>query len=321
MTAPSQGAKRAVALGHRLEDLRIEREVLARHGIALHDAGSLDDAAAIEAARDADAVLLGAVMHLDAEAISALRSCRVIARYGIGVDNVDLVAARAQGITVTVVRDYAVEEVSNHALALALALHRRLPQYDGAVRAGQWGSRAWGIPRLSTCTFGVVGLGAIGRAVARKARPFVDRVIGSDPLAAADQARDVDELVDLGAVLAGADIISLHLPLTPGTRGLIGAREICEMKDGAILVNASRGGIVDEEALRAALASGKLGGAGLDTTVAEPLPADDPLLRAPNLLVTPHVAWQSAGAREDLQRCAAEEVVSVLTGRRPRFAV
>lgn len=312
---------RAVALGHRLENLDIERELLGRHSICLIDGGGLDRSAAIEVAQNADAVLLGAGLVLDGDAINHLRKCRVIARYGVGVDNVDISEARARNIVVTRVLNYAVEEVSNHALALAFALHRRLPQYDAAVRAGEWNARAWSIPRLSTCTFGVVGLGAIGRALARKARILVRRVVGSDPFVAVDGVPEIDQLLTLEGVLAGADIVSLHLPLTPETRGMIGATELASMREGALLINVSRGGIVDESALCAALASGKLAGAGLDTTVAEPLPSWDPLLAAPNVLVTPHVGWQSSGARDDLQRGAAEEVVRVLTGRAALYAV
>ena len=306
---------RVAALDHVFPSLDPERGVLEPLGIELVDGGGLGEEEALRLGAEADGLLVGARLRLTRDRLDALPACRVIVRYGMGVDSIDLEAAHEHGIAVGFVPDYCVEEVANHAIALLLALHRLVPSLDARIRAGDWGlPRGASIPRLSECTLGLVGAGRIGLAVAARAAALGMTALVFDPAydpstGPWEAASDLDELI------ARADAISLHLPLLPATRGIVSAERIEAMKPGALLVNVSRGGLVDERALVAALESGRLAGAGIDTPEHEPLPADDPLRGAPNLLLTPHAAWFSDGAREELQASAAREAGRFLTGR------
>jgi D-3-phosphoglycerate dehydrogenase / 2-oxoglutarate reductase len=262
--------------------------------------------------REAVAILAGPIVPLDREHLERLTGCRAVVRYGVGLDNVDVEAAQALGIGVGNVPEYGHEEISNHAIALLLALHRRLFAFDRSVRLG--GADVpppESVARLSACTLGLVGLGRIGRHVARKAQAFGLEVIAHDPYAGPVAGV---ELVGLDALLRRADVVSLHVPLTPETRHMI---DVTRMKDGALLINIGRGGLVDEDALAAALRSGRLAGAALDVTEVEPLPLSSPLLDAPNLILTPHVAWVSEVALEDLRRLTAEAALRLIGVREP----
>lgn len=251
---------------------------------------------------------------ITARVIGALKNCKVISRFGSGVDNIDVDAARAAGIEVAVVADASVEEVSTHAVAMILALVRRLPHYDRAIREGIYSALrdGAGIRRTSAITVGLIGLGRIGAMTARKLSAFDFKIWAHDPHASDEQfvhhgveRRPFDEII------ANADVISLHTPLTPETAGIIGADQLAAMKDGAILVNVSRGGLVDEEALAQALSAGKLAGAGLDAYAVEPLPADSPLRAAPSLLLSPHAAFCSQEAFHEVCFRAFENVARV----------
>ncbi|MGH7777059.1 MAG: C-terminal binding protein [Candidatus Dormibacterales bacterium] len=306
---------------HRFENLDPERVVLEPVGARLLDLAGRPPDEVLAAAADVDGILLGARFRLDAGRLASLERCRVVSRYGVGVDNVDVEAARRLGIEVTYVPDYCVEEVSNHAVALLLALHRRLFQFDRLVRAGGWGSGGERIDRLSGTVLGIAGYGRIGRETGRKAMALGMSVVAADPFL------DEDALRALGVrpatwerLLAESDFVSLHAPLNSTTRTMLDAAGITLMKPGAALINVGRGGLVDEEALAAALNSGHLSGAAIDVPAVEPPGPDAAILSAPNLIVTPHVAWLSAGARSELQTKAAEEVARVLTGERPRFS-
>ena len=238
-------------------------------------------------------------------------------RYGVGLDNVDLAAAEDLGIAVGNVPEYGHEEISNHAIALLLALSRKLVAFDRSVRLGGVDVPApQSVSRLSHATLGLVGFGRIGRHVARKAQALGVEVIAYDPYAGVGGVESV-ELVGLDALLRRADVVSLHVPLTPETRHMI---DVSRMKPGSLLINIGRGGLVDEDALAAALRSGHLAGAALDVTEVEPLPLTSPLLDAPNLLLTPHVAWVSDVALEDL-RCFTAEAALRLIGTREPVAV
>ncbi len=298
-------------------DLEIEHAILRDAGAELVVATPPDDP--IEVAHDADAILT--TYHpIDASAIERLRGCRVIARYGIGVDNIDLDAARGAGIVVTNVPDYSVEEVAIHTQLLILALLRRLPQALEQARSGAWQiADLRPIPRVSELTIGVVGLGRIGRRVAELLRPLGARVIGYDPFA--ERAPEWVDLVDtLEALLGTADVVSLHLPLSDQTRHLIGAAELARMRTGARLVNTSRGGLVDIDALAAALRDGAIAGAALD--VLEREPADVARVAdVPNLLLTPHMAYYSESSLRESQRKAATQVAKVLRGEAPDYRV
>lgn len=277
--------------------------------------------------RDADVLLTIGLMPIDAAAIAGLERCRLIVRYGIGVDTIDLGAATARGIVVANAPTYCVEEVSDHAAALALSLARRVPYLDRAVRERGWDAaqgELGGVRRMRSRTLGVVGMGRIGAATARKLRPFVGRTLGYDPyLAPAAIDERGAEPVELATLLREADIVSLHVPLSERTRGLIGADALALMRPTALLVNTSRGPIVDEAALAAALSAGRLAGAALDVVVDEPLPAESPLLAVDGrrLILTPHAAASSDDSLVDLRREVLDAMRAVLGGRWPQAVV
>jgi D-3-phosphoglycerate dehydrogenase len=310
----------AVAIDHRFGDLAIERDELMPYGIELLDAAGLPPGEALARCAEADGVLVGARLRLDAGAIAGLHRCRVIARYGVGVDNVDVDAATAAGIWVTFVPDYCIEEVADHAIAMLLAVSRRLTLFDAAVRADHWGiPPALGVRRLSIQTLGVVGFGRIGQAVAHRARALGLRVLAADPALddAAIRAAGAEPL-ELDALLAASDFVSLHAPPARDGTPLLDARRLALLPEGACVINVARGGLIDEPALIAALRSGALSGAGLDVAAAEPLRASDPLLEAPGLLVSPHSAWYSLDAVRELRAKTAAEVARVLVDGHPR---
>lgn len=309
----------AVAIDHRFEDVGLERDVLAPHGIELRDARDLPADEALAACEQAAGILVGARWRFDAATIATLSRCRVIARYGVGVDNVDVQAAASAGIWVTFVPDYCVEEVADHALAMLLALNRRLVAFDAAVRDGAWGIPA-GLPvrRLSQSTLGVVGFGRIGEAVGRRGAALRMSVLASDPVRPeADLRAAGAEPVELDELVARADYVSLHAPPPRDGGSVLDAARIARLKPGACLINVARGGLVDEPALVAALHDGSVGGAGLDVAAAEPLRPPDPLLDAPNVLVSPHAAWYSLDAVAELRTKTAAEVARVLSGGTP----
>ena len=299
-------------------DLGIERGILAQIGATLTVASGDRDAVLTQVA-DADA-LLNTYLPLDARAISRLQHCRVIARYGIGTDNVDVEAARAGGIVVTNVPDYCVEEVAAHALSLLLALLRRVPEADALVRGGGWGVQSLRpIQRLSEVSVGLVGYGRISRRLAEMLRPLGVRLLVHDPYVDRESAPGVD-LVGLEDLLAGSDAVSLHCPLTEETRGLIGAEQLARMREDAILVNTSRGPLVVLGDLLAALRGGTIRGAGLDVFPEEP--PDAALFEGvPGLLLTPHVAYYSEAAIRESERKAATQIVKVLSGQPPDYPV
>jgi D-3-phosphoglycerate dehydrogenase len=309
-----------VVTDHDFADLSIERGKLA--GLAevvdLTDDVLTDDPAARDRLAEADAVV-NLRDELDADAIARCEDCRVIARYGIGVDNVDVAAASERGIPVTNVPDYCLEEVATHALALWLTLSRGITRYDGDVATGGW-NRAVAAPihRLSTRTVGVVGYGAIGRAVGGRAAALGADVIASDPfLADDDVADDPATLVEFETLLERADVVTVHSPLTSATRGLFDADAFERLPDDAYLINVARGPIVDVDALVDALDAGELGGAGLDVFPEEPPAADHRLRDRPDVVTTPHVAWYSEEANVDRRRTVSDIVRTVLEGGEP----
>jgi D-3-phosphoglycerate dehydrogenase len=295
----------------------VERELLAGIDAELIVAsGDIDSVLATAA--DADAIL-NTYLPWTAASIARLDKCRIIARYGIGFDNVDLKAAADAGIVVTNVPDYSVEEVATHALALILAALRKVTVADDSVRSGTWSIDNFRpIRRLSTLTVGLVGYGRIARRIAAPLEALGARIISHDPYL--QPGPGVPPLLELDDLLSEADIISLHLPLNDETRGVIGVAAIARMKPGAILVNTSRGPLVDLDALTAALAEGRIGAAGLDVFDVEPLDASR-VEGVPNLIVTPHMAYYSEEALEESQRKAATQVIKVLTGEQPDYQV
>ncbi|HET8740004.1 MAG TPA: C-terminal binding protein [Acidimicrobiia bacterium] len=297
--------------------VEIERTLLADIGADLVVAtGDVDEV--LEVASDADAIL-NTYLPWSAVSIGRLSRCRIIARYGIGVDNVDLAAAREAGIVVTNVPDYSVEEVATHGLALILASVRKIVAADRSVRAGQWSVDQFRpIHRLSTLTVGLVGYGRIGRRIAAPLEALGATIIAHDPYLT--PGPDLPPLMTLDELLERADVISLHLPLTDETRGIIGEARLGKVKPGAVLVNTSRGPLVDLSALGDALRAGRLAAAALDVFESEPV---DPARIAdiPNLIATPHMAYYSEEALEESQRKAATQVIKVLTGQEPDYQV
>ncbi|MFC4360384.1 C-terminal binding protein [Halobium salinum] len=266
-----------------------------------------------------------------AEVIAALDGCRAIARCGIGVDHVDLDAATDAGMYVLNVPDYCLEEVSTHALMLALALERDLRRYDASLREGVWEKRLGEarVRRLSTMTVGLVGFGAIARRVADKFRAFGADVVATDPYVDADEMETAGvEKVEFEPLLDRAHVVSVHTPLLDETRGMFDADAFARMREDAYFLNVARGGLHDEAALDAALDSGDIAGAGIDVFADEPADRFDgttpsfetPLARHENVVLTPHVAWYSGAASDEKRRTAAEGIRAVFEGREPEHA-
>ncbi|HXG40387.1 MAG TPA: phosphoglycerate dehydrogenase [Candidatus Limnocylindrales bacterium] len=268
-----------------------------------------------------DALIVRSQVEVDAELIDAARRLVVIGRAGVGVDNVDLDAATRAGITVVNAPTGNTIAAAEHTIALLLAVARRIPAADASVRRGEWARSAFTGVELRGKTIGIVGFGKIGQAVAHRARGLEMVVLASDPYVTAEQAAHHGvELVGLDELLARSDAVSLHVPLTRATRGLISRSAIERMKPGAILLNVARGGIVDEAAVAEALASGRLGGAGIDVFEVEP-PVDSPLRHAPNTVLTPHLGASTAEAQVAVAEEIAGQVLDVLDGRPARYAV
>ena len=276
----------------------------------------------LDVAREADGVFV-TYAKLPGELLRQFERCKVIGRFGLGVDNIDVKTASDLGIVVTYVPDYCLHEVSDHAMALLLALARKIPFSNALVQGGRWEMPAV-VPmrRLEGRTLGLVGFGNIPRRVAPKAMAFGLKVVAYDPYAPADAARAAGiQLVEFEQLLAISDYVSLHAPLTPQTRGLFNADVLSKMKAGAYLINTARGPLIDEPALIAALDSGQLGGAALDVVATEPLSKDSRLLGRANVILTPHTAFYSVEALEELQTKCASDVARVLSGERPVYPI
>ena len=260
---------------------------------------------------------------ITAAVMDALPDLRAIGRYGVGVDSVDVAAATARGIAVCNVPDYGTESVSDHAIGLTLAVARGIPRLDRGLRAG-----AFDLPAVRPLfqtrdrVFGVIGLGLIGTATARKAAGLGYEVIGYD-IAAEPGARTFHGFTSVGLdeLLDRSQVVSLHTPLTPLTRGMIGAGELARMRPDAILVNTSRGGVVDTAALVEALRTGSILGAAIDVHETEPLPAGHPLTTFDSVVLTPHLAWYTEESYDELKRRSVANVVEVCAGRAPRNIV
>lgn len=295
-------------------------KVLARIGARLQLAAAPTPEAILEIARKADGLMV-TFGQLTAAIIENLENCKVIGRFGIGVDNIDLAAATKAGIQVVFVPDYCLDEVSDHALSLMLSLARKIDYGNALVQQGRWEAKAMKpIYRLRGRTMGLVGLGKIPQALVPKAQAFGLKVIASDPFIAPEAAAALGvELVSFEALLERSDYISIHAPLTPKTRHLFNQDAFRRMKCEAILLNTARGPLIDEEALAAALDAGEIAGAGLDVVTTEPLERGSPLLGRDNVLITPHAAFYSEEALIELQTKCAEDVARVLTGEAPVY--
>ncbi|CAB3682531.1 C-terminal binding protein [Paraburkholderia rhynchosiae] len=299
-------------------DDSVEREIVESAGMRLINGPAAPlPASGIEAMvrEHLPSAILTCWAPVSAEAIAASSRLKIVARLGVGLDNIAVQAATARGVRVTNVPDYCVEEVSDHAVGFALAWTRGLVFFDREVRAGRWAPADARLRRLGELTCGLIGFGRIARATARKLGAFGCRLLTHDPFlrepVAGVQAVELDEL------LMQSDIVIVHAPLTEGTRRLINRERIATMRRGSLLINVSRGGIVDTGAVIEALQSGQLSAAALDVLESEPLVPDE-LLRQPGAMLTPHVAFSSDASLLELRRRAAEEVVRVLRGEAPR---
>lgn len=273
-------------------------------------------------AEDCDALLNTYAGPITAEIMARMPKCRLIARYGIGVDTIDLDAATEAGIIVTNNPTYCIEEVAEHTIAMLLAAARKVAFYDRLVRQGRWEVPP-GKPmfRLAESTIGLVGYGNIARRVAKAAAGLQMRVLFSDPFVESGQFDTPGEKVELPQLLRESDFVCLHAPLLPQTRHMIGADAFAQMKDTAVLINCSRGPIVDTDALVKALDDQSIAGCALDTTDPEPLTEDHPLRGRDNVIINPHVAWYSEQAMAGLQAGAPGEVRLVLLGEWPKNVV
>jgi D-3-phosphoglycerate dehydrogenase len=302
----------------------VEREELAALGeVDLVLARCASEADVAEACGEADAVIVR-MAPVSGKAIEAMRRCRVISRYGIGVDNVDVEAATRKGIPVCNVRDYCREEVSDHVLALLFSCARRIASRDRKVRAGAWdvGSRE-PVHQVSGRVLGFIGYGAIPRTLRRKVSGlgFKEILIDDPYVTDADARSEGVRRVSLDELCALADFISVHVPLNEETRHLVGAAQFALMKPTAIFINTARGPVVDTEALASTLEEGRIMAAGVDVYEPEPPRKDSRLFALDNIVLSDHMAWYSEESQIELQRLTARNAALVLAGKPPLFCV
>jgi len=322
MSKKNSGPLVALA-GMRYPNLHLEEKILSPLGGRIVADLSETEAKSIALAKDADAVIIGSIPDFTERVIDSLQNCRILSRAGIGVDNIDLAAAKKKGITVTNVPDYCIEEVSDHAMALILSFARKLPEGAKITAGGGWGIIPLRpIEPLNQSTLGIVGIGRIGSAIGKRALAFGMKIIAHDPFASDAAFKKIKaEKVSMAKLIRDSDYITLHAPLIPKTRGMINTEAFKKMKKEAVLINVARGQLIDEAALRKALRSGEIRGAGLDVLCEEPPSKKHPLLGIPGCIITPHSAWYSTAAQAELRRRAAEEVVRVLSGKKPNNRV
>jgi D-3-phosphoglycerate dehydrogenase / 2-oxoglutarate reductase len=317
----STAAALAVITDVAWDDVEVERGVLAPAGIELIDGSQMSDAELRTVVRSADAILT-CWRRVDASLLADAQRCVTVSRYGVGLDNIDVVAATDLGMIVTNVPDYCTEEVSDHTLALILSRSRRLSEYRDQTRAGGWDNRQVGpLHRLSSQTIGLIGYGHIGRRVADKAAAMGLRVVAWTPRTVPGTTDGATEFVSFADLLATSDYVSLHAPLTDSSHHLLGTAELAAMRPGAYLVNTARGGLIDTDALVDALLSGRLSGAGLDVTESEPPAVDHPLRAIDSVTLTPHAAFSSVDAMREVARRAATHAASALSGTLPDCVV
>ena len=299
-------------------------EILSTIDAQLIEASLKSEDDIINEASDADAVVVGSIEPYTRKAIEALTKCKIISRQGIGYNNIDVIAATEQGIPVSYVPDASTAEVSDHTMALILSFSRKLLSVNQAAKGGAWQSgRGLGaivrpLYRLNEQTLGLIGLGRIGKAISQKAKAFGLKILVYDPYVPEAAYRELGiKPVGLEKLLADSDYISIHAPLTEETRHLFKLEHFRKMKPTAYIINTSRGGLIDEQALITALSEGYIAGAGLDVTDPEPPHPDNPLLKMKNTIITAHSAFYSERSAEELRRCAVKAVLDALTGKWP----
>jgi D-3-phosphoglycerate dehydrogenase / 2-oxoglutarate reductase len=305
----------------------ISKEILGTIGAELVQVPLFTEEEIIKNGADADAALISAIEPYTARVIQSLPKCRILARTGIGFNNIDAAEATRQGIAVAIVLDASVNEVSDQAMAFLLSFSRRIFPVAQAVRQGLWKAGGKGMEkargrmlRLNEQTLGIVGVGRIGGRMAMKARAFGLRVLGYDPYLSAEElkARGAEK-VDFGDLLRESDYVSIHTPLNAETKNMFGAAEFKKMKPSAVIINTARGAVIDEKSLCQALSEGVIAGAGLDVTNPEPPSPESPLLKMEQVLVTGHFAYFSETSVRELHVKSAEAIVAALQGKFPPF--
>ncbi|KGP72826.1 C-terminal binding protein [Pontibacillus yanchengensis] len=313
---------KVVVTDYEYDTLQPEREVIERAGGELVAYQCKTEEEVIEACRDADGILTQ-YSQITASVIEEMERCKVIARYGIGYDSVDVRAATEKGISVCNVTDYCLDEVADHTLALLLSSARKVAEQNQQVKNGNWNFN-WAKPisRLQGKVLGLIGFGNIARTVAEKAKVFGLEIVTFDPfLTDEDAIRAGVTSVEWEELFQQADFLSVHVPLNEQTRGLVGGAEFSFMKPSATLINTARGPIVDEEALVEALKNNAIAGAALDVLETEPISADHPMLEMDQVLLTPHIAWYSEESEKELKTKAAQNVADVLQGKQATYVV
>ena len=313
---------KVVVTDYEYASLREERTVFEHMDVEFVAVQCVTEDDVINAAKDAVGII-NQYAPITRRVIEQLDQCKVISRYGIGVDTVDVPAATERGIIVSNVTDYCWDEVSDHAMAMLLACARKVVELNQAVKAGKWDYKI-GVPiyRLRGRVLGLVGLGNIPQYVAKKAQAFGLTVVAYDPFVSPKAAESLGvQLLSLEEVCQLSDFVSVHTPLNEHTKGMISTPQFEAMKKEAFLINTARGPIVDEQALLKALEQGDIAGAGLDVVEQEPIPKNHPLLQRDNVILNPHVSWYSEESQSELKRKTAENVAMVLAGKLPRFIV
>lgn len=314
-------ATRVLVTDHVFGGLEIEREMLESLGAEVLLAETADEASLVEEAASADALMV-CFAQLTAPILEAAagNGCKIVSRYGIGIDNIDVAKATELGMQVTNVPDYCLDEVADHAMAMMLALARNVRSGARSVYEGGWEIPHGTVHRLRGRRLALLGVGRIGRRMVERALPFGIDVVGYDPFLE-EEIRGLTLVDSPAEAVREADFVSLHLPLNADTHHIVGTELIATMERAPIVVNTSRGPLVDTTSVVAALDSGKLGGVALDVTEPEPLSDTCPLRTHQRALVTPHMAFYSVEAEAELQARAAEEVVRALRGEPARCPV
>jgi D-3-phosphoglycerate dehydrogenase len=320
---PAKNACKAVVLGARFGELNIETEILSPLGVELVEGSGKGEAETLSICKDAEVILCGGSPQIRATLIRGLTRLKAIVRYGIGVDTIDLAEATRRGIYVANVPDYCIEEVATHTMALILSWVRKLPIAQKSTQEGKWDvTPLKPLQSPKDLTLGLVGFGRIAQAIARMARGIGFQVCAADPYVDKNvMMKKRVTLLGFDDLIRSSDFISLHLPLSSQNHHLIGARTLRRMKPTAYLINTSRGGLIDENALFEALKKGWIAGAALDVLEEEPWNVNSPLRALENLIVTPHTAWYTERAQTELRRKACAEVIRILRGRTPKNLV
>lgn len=313
---------KVVITDYQYDNIDMERKIVEEAGYELLNYQEKRPERLIPLVKDADAIITQ-YSDINRTVIESLKHCRMIIKYGIGVNNIDTKAAGEMGIFVCNVPDYGVHEVSDHAVAMLLCLGRKLEILQDSFQKGGWGyGSIIPVKRLTECTAGLIGFGRIPQLVCRKLLAFGMKVLVYDPFVdGADISMHGAVKAEIEEICRESDFISVHCPLNDSTKHMIGDKEISMMKPECCIINTARGGVVDEKAMTEALLQHRLGGAGIDVFEEEPVSPGHPLLHMKNVIATPHCAWYSETAITTLQRKAAEEVVNVLRGNEPYHCV